>query len=158
MNLKNRKRVIASTLGTSKRRIVLDPSKLEDIKKAITKTDIRSLVAGKAIKIRKARGQSSFRSKKLKIQKSKGMRKGAGSKKGKKYSRVSAKRRWVTMIRTQRVFIRMLKTKEMIASHTYRNLYTMIKSNRFRSIRLIKLYLEEHKLFLEHGIQKKKGK
>lgn len=158
MKLKNRKDKIASAFNVGKKRIKFDPSRLEDIKKAITKVDLRSLMAGKAIKLEKSHGQSSARSKKIKVQKSKGRRKGKGSLKGKKYSRVPSKTRWVTRVRTQRRFIKLLKDKKRIAGTTYRDVYTMVKSNRFRNTRLIKLYLEEHKLFLQDAIQKKKTK
>ena len=36
-------------------------------------------------------------------------------------------------------------------------MYHKIKSNKFRNVRLIKLYLEENKLFLQNAIQEKKG-
>ncbi|MEK6826661.1 MAG: 50S ribosomal protein L19e [Nanoarchaeota archaeon] len=158
MNLKNKKQMIARTLNVGKKRIKLEPSKLEEIKKAITKTDIRSLLASGAIKIDNIVGQSRYRTNKLKRQKSKGQGKGVGSKKGRKFSRLGAKKRWILRMRTQRGFIKALKDRDKVSKSTYRDLYSMIKSNRFRNVRLIKLYLEENKLFLKDGIQKKDTK
>ena len=40
MNLNLQKRLAANVIGCSEKRVVFDPSRLEDIKEAITKTDI----------------------------------------------------------------------------------------------------------------------
>ena len=157
MNLKNQKGKIARMLNIGKKRVRLDPTKLSEISKAITKSDIRSLLAHNVIQIKKVRGKSGFRFKKIKAQKAKGRRKGIGSRKGKKYSRISAKRRWISRVRTQRGFIKKLKDRGRIGKKTHRDMYHKIKSNKFRNVRLIKLYLEENKLFLQNAIQEKKG-
>ncbi len=149
MNLKHRKELIARTFYVGKKRIMFNTEKLQDIKKAITKSDIRSLVAEGAIIIVNKKGQSHSRSKKIKLQKSKGRRKSIGSRKGKKYSRLSKKRRWILHVRTQRNFVKKLRNRHRISKRTFRNLYSMIKSNRFRNIRLIKTYLEKNSLFLK---------
>jgi len=148
MNLKDKKGKIARMLNVGKKRIKLDPNNLSEIAKAITKSDFRALLSSGAIQIKPVNGQSHFRSKKIKVQKAKGRRKGPGSRKGKKYSRIPAKRRWIMRVRTQRGFIKKLKDRSRIDNKTYRDLYYKIKSNKFRNVRLIKLYLEENKLFL----------
>jgi len=158
MKLKNRKETIARMYGVGKSRILFDPGQLAEIKKAITKSDIRSLIAAGTIMINPKKGQSRIRARKIKSQKSKGRRKGLGSKKGKKYSRITAKQRWMSQVRTQRTFVKRLKENNKVNLLTYRNLYSMIKNNRFRSIRLIKLYLEENKLFLHNGKPQKEGR
>ncbi len=49
-------------------------------------------------------------------------------------------------VRTQRKLIKLLKEKKIITPNLYRNLYSKVTGNFFRSRRHIKLYLEEHKL------------
>jgi len=155
MNVKNQKKLAAKLLGVGKNRVFLDTSKLSEIKEAITKTDLRSLIAGKAIKVKPIKGHSRAHARKILIQKRKGKRKGRGSKKGKKTAVMSRKRTWISRVRTQRRFIKNLKNKNLVSNKTYRDLYLRVKTNRFRNVRLIKLYIEDNKLIEKNDIQKK---
>ena len=145
------KRVTASLLGVGMKRIWFDPNRLEEIKEAITKSDLRSLIKDKAIQIKHKRGISSSRIKKTKLQKKKGRRKGEGSRKGKRTARLSSKREWILNVRLQRNFINYLKNKKIISIKAYGMLRSKIKGGFFRSKRHIKLFLEEHNLFIKHG-------
>ena len=81
-----------------------------------------------------------------------------GSRKGKRTARLPKKKEWVLKVRSQRRFINALKDKNLLSNKNYRDLYSKIKSNRFRNIRLIKLYIEENKLIQKNEIQKKVGR
>jgi large subunit ribosomal protein L19e len=146
MRLTSQRRIAAQILKAGKNRIVFDTEKLSEIKEAITRADIRSLISEKIIKAKPLRGPSRFRARKIKIQKSKGRRKGPGSRKGAKNSRITSKRRWILKVRIQRRFIKLLRDKKVITPNIYRDIYKKIKGNYFRSKRHVKLYLEEHKL------------
>ena len=154
MNVKNQKRVAAHHMGKGKKRIRLDPSKLSEIKEAITKSDLRSLIAAKAITKKPIKGHSRYKARKLIIQKRKGKRKGPGSRKGKKTARLSRKRKWISKMRTQRNFVKKLKEKKLISPKAHREIYHRIKSNRFRTVRLIKLYMKENKLIQDETKKK----
>lgn len=147
MNLKSQKRIAANLLKVGVNRVKFDETKLKEIKEALTKEDIRGLIKEKTITAKPKKGISSFRSKKLKTQKRKGRRKGKGSRKGRRTARLSRKRAWISKVRTQRKFIKSLKEKKLIIPKTHRDLLKKIKGDFFRSIRHIKLYLEEHELF-----------
>jgi len=155
MNVKNQKRLAAQILRVGKRRILLDNSKLSEIKEAITKTDLRSLIAAGAVKRKPVKGHSRAHARKILIQKRKGKRKNAGSKKGKKTTFIPRKQAWVMKVRTQRKFIKNLKDKKLISNNNFRDLYSRVKNNRFRNIRLIKSYIEENKLIEKNDLQKK---
>ncbi|MEK6934476.1 MAG: 50S ribosomal protein L19e [Nanoarchaeota archaeon] len=155
MNIKNQRRVASKLLKIGKKRVKFDIEKLAEIKEAITKSDLRSLIAKKIIKSKKQKGHSRVRSRKIKRQKKKGQRKGPGSRKGKQTSRLSRKKRWMIKVRAQRKFIKSLRGNKKITSQVYNDIYNKIKSNRFRTTRLIKLYLEENKLVNKNAIQKK---
>ncbi|MBD3354648.1 50S ribosomal protein L19e [Candidatus Woesearchaeota archaeon] len=146
MKFNLQKRLAADILKCSESRIIFNQDRLEDIKEAITKLDIKSLINDKAIKEKPKKGNSRFRARKIKIQKRKGKRKGPGSKKGKKTSRLSKKKSWMNKIRKQRAFLKNLRDKEIITKENYHTLYQKAKGGFFRSKRHIKLYLEEHKL------------
>lgn len=153
MRLKVQKRLAAEILKTSKKNIRFEPERLEDVKEAITKTDIRGLIAENAIKARHAPSTSRSKTRKTAAQRKKGLQKGFGSRKGKKGSRMPKKEKWMIYVRLQREFIKSLKEKKLISNESYRNLYRKIKGGFFRNKRHIKLYLDEHKM-----IEKKNGK
>jgi len=141
------KRLASQILKASKKRIKFDNQRLADIKEAITKTDVRQLVNEGAILRVQKKGVSRARARHIQTQKSKGQRKGAGSRKGKETSRLPRKESWMTKIRSQRAFIKELKDKKVISNSTYRNVYRKAKGGFFRSTRHIKIYLEDNKLF-----------
>lgn len=142
------KRIASMILKCSPKRIKFVTERLEDIKEAITRADLRSLVKDKAILGVQKKGISRVRANKIQKQKSKGQKKGQGKRKGKSTARAPKKEKWMAKIRTQRKFIKELKDKGLVANDTYRNLYLKSKGGFFRSKRHIKLYLNEHKLFL----------
>ena len=145
--MRSKKRLAATVLKTSHKKVRFAPDALEEIKKAITKSDIRGLVAVKKITKSTANQQSRAGARKIAEQKKKGRRKGQGSKRGKKHSKVTKKEKWMASIRTQRDFIKELRTKGLISPSNYRDLYRKSKGGFFRNKRHIKLYLTEHQLF-----------
>ena len=144
MQLRIQKRLAAQILKSSKNDIWLDPNRLDEIKEAITKVDIKSLIKDKAIRIKEKRGISRYRTRKIKVQKSKGRRRGVGSIKGSKGARLSKKRNWINHIRVQRLFLQNLRDKNVIDKSSYRSLYMKSKGGFFRSKRHIKIYMQEH--------------
>jgi len=157
MKLTLQKRLAAEVLGCSEKRVSFDPARLEDIKEAITKTDIRLLVGEGVIREKPVKGVSRGRANKRKVQKSKGLRKGEGSRKGKATARVSKKEEWIKRMRTQRKFLKYLKLKGLIKKTGFKELYTKSKGGFFRSTKHIKLYLQENKLLKPESTIKQKG-
>jgi large subunit ribosomal protein L19e len=146
MKLHVQKRLAASVSKRSKKKISIDNSRLEDVKEAITRFDIKSLIKDKAIKVMPIKGSSKVRIRKNQDQKKKGRRKGHGSRKGKATARLSKKDSWMIKIRNQREFLNELKSKDMLDNKVFRNLYNKTKGGYFRSKRHIKLYIEENSL------------
>ena len=146
MKLKLQKRLAATILKCGQKKVKLDTERLEDIKEAITKADIRSLISEGVVKKKPVQNASRVRARKIKIQKSKGRRKGPGKRKGKKTARLPKKTAWIGKMRTQRGFLKELKEKKIVTGLIYRQLYRKSKGGFFRSKRHIKLYVEEHNL------------
>lgn len=144
MELKIQKRLAAQILKCSQNKIVFDNSKIKDIKEAITKADIKTLIANNVIWMKKSNEVSRGRARKNAAQKRKGRRRGEGRKKGKYTARLSKKEAWKTKIRTQRKLLKELRDKEIISKKDYQNLYKKSKGGFFRSRRHIKTYIEEH--------------
>ncbi len=146
MELKVQKKLAASVLKCSKSRIRFDPERLDEIKEAITKADMKALVNDYAISRKPVNNTSRFRARKKLVQKRKGRQKGEGSRKGKATARLSKKRRWINQIRIQRQFLKYLVDNEIISREIYRELYLKCKGGFFRSKRHLKIYIDEHGL------------
>jgi len=149
MRTKTQKRLAAQILKGSKHRIWFDRSRLEEIKEAITKADIRSLIKKGAISIKPIVGSSKVRVRLLKEQKKKKKRKGHGSRKGKSNARHNQKTTWMNSVRLQRSLLKDLKKKGMITKKIFRELYMKSKGGFFRSERHLKLYMNEHNLIIK---------
>ncbi|MBS3149405.1 50S ribosomal protein L19e [Candidatus Woesearchaeota archaeon] len=149
MNLKVQRRIAASILKCGLGRVSFNKDKLDDIKEAITKADIKSLVKNGIIIAKKKKGISRGRAKSLHHQKQLGRRRGIGSRKGKKTARNPSKKSWMTKVRTQRDLILILRSKDLIPKGEYRNLYRKVSGGFFRSRRHIKIYLKENNMLLE---------
>lgn len=137
------RRLVAQILKCGENRIKFEPERLEEIKDAITKTDLRSLIKSGAIFKKRLANTSRFWAKKRKEQKSKGRQKGSGSRKGRKTARLEPKRTWINKIRLQRNYLSLLRYKNIISSATYHELYMKSKGGFFRSLRHLKFYTEE---------------
>ena len=146
MKLDTQKRLAGKIMDCSPKRVKFDPAKLRDIKEAITKADLKTLVNEKIITKIPVKGISRFRARKRAIQRSKGLQKGPGSKKAKKTATVTKKDAWIKRIRIQRSFVKELKDKGIITPETYKNLYRKVKGGFFRSKRHIKGYIKEQEL------------
>ncbi len=123
-------------------RVWFDPNRLEEIKEAITKADIRSLVKDRAIQPRPYTGISKFRARKTRLQKRKGRRQGQGSRQGSRRARLPRKQEWMEKIRSQRRMLKQLRDQNLITKKTYGEVRRKSKGGYFRSRRHIQLYLE----------------
>ena len=145
--MNTQKKLAGKILKCSPKRIKLDPARKDEIKEAITKHDVKLLLGKKAIVAKQKKGVSRARANKILTQKKKGLRKSHGSRKGTANARANTKTTWIIKIRKQRELIKRLYSTGKIDTATYRNMYKKCKGNFFRSVRHIKLYLEEHGMF-----------
>ncbi|MDP3734327.1 MAG: 50S ribosomal protein L19e [Nanoarchaeota archaeon] len=144
--MKAKKRLAAEILNTSPYKVVFAADALDDIKKAITRSDFRGLIAVKKIVKSNVNQHSRAGARRILAQKKKGRQKGRGSRKGRKNALVTGKERWMSTVRIQRRFLKELKEKNLLSIPNYRNLYAKSKGGFFRNKRHIKLYLAENNL------------
>jgi large subunit ribosomal protein L19e len=147
MKLINQKRIAADIFKKGIKKIKFDTERLSDIKEAITRADIKSLIIDNAISAEPKRGISRSRARKTLVQKRKGRRTGSGSRRGVKTSRLSKKENWMNHVRKQREFIKELRDKKLISTQVYRSMYSKVKGGFFRSKNHVKIYLTENRLF-----------
>ena len=146
MNLTTQKRLAASILKVGLNRVWIDPEQIEEVSRAITREGVKQLINNGAIKAKPKKGISSYRSKKIAEQKSKGKRKGKGRIKGAKYARTPKKQQWMKTIRALRKDLKEMRDADEIDATTYRKLYKMAKGGAFRSKSYMKTYARDHDL------------
>ena len=144
MNLTTQKRLAADILKVGLNRVWIDPERIEQVSRAITRDGVRQLIDQGAIKAKPQTGISSYRSKKIAQQKKKGKRKGKGSVKGAKHARTPKKQAWMTTIRALRTDLRDMRDAGEIDATTYRKLYKMAKGGAFTSKSYMKNYARDH--------------
>ncbi len=146
VNLSLQRRLGAQVLKCTPEKVLFDEERLADIKEAITKADIKSLVGTGALSIRHSPGSSRVRARKILKQKVKGLRKGHGSRKGRATARLDKKTTWINKIRKQRALLKRLREADKLEAPVYRNLALKAKGGYFRSERHLKIYIEEQNL------------
>lgn len=131
MKLERKKDLVARTLGVGKDRIAFNVARLNEIKEAITKQDIRDLFASGAIFIKEIKG--------TKTNVPRNLRRRAGSiKKKVKYG----KRDYINRTRKFRDYIQRLKNNDMMPNETYRKLRQEIRASMFKTLAHLKERIE----------------
>ena len=143
MDLSLQKRLASEILSVGKDRIWIDPNKIQDVSKALSRSDILDLIDKGIIRVKQVKGQSRTWANYTKEQKKKGRRRGAGSRKGGRKARLDKKENWIKRIRAIRNLLRELKEKNIIDKKLYRDLYKRAKSNEFKSKRAVLIYLKD---------------
>ena len=143
MILTVQKRLAAGILKCSPKRVTFDGEKLAEIKEAITKVDLRSLIEQGLISKAPERGIARGRTRFAHGQRRKDRRKGHGSRKGKAGARTVRKTAWVNKVRLQRRYLQSLRTGKVVGQVEFVELYKKIKGGFFRSKRHMELYLTE---------------
>jgi len=147
MKLDLQRKLAASVLKVGLDKVHLDPEKTKEIKEAITKADIRSLVKKGFIKRKPDVGSSKVRTRERHEQRKKGRRRGKGKRKGTANARAPKKRKWMNKVRVQRTLLKKLKETGKLSSEQFKKLYAMSKGGFFRSKSHLKLYLEKIGVF-----------
>lgn len=140
MDLKYQKRVAAEMLKCGQTRVWIDPNKAEDAADAITRSDVRTLIASGTIAAKQKKGVSRGRANYRKAQRAKGRRRGQGSRRGKKNARKPSKERWMQAIRPIRARLKELRDEGKIDTRTYRKYYMQAKGGVFKN----RPHLESH--------------
>ena len=136
----NQKRMAAQILSRKEgrevgvHRVWIHPDYLEEVSSAVQKDDIRELIEEGLIKAKPIKGTSRVRARKTATQKSKGRRKGHGSRKGSANARYPKKQRWKSLIRAQRMELKDLRSSEELNPSQYRYYYRKSKGGSYRSI------------------------
>jgi large subunit ribosomal protein L19e len=133
MDLANQRRVAAEMLKCGVNRVWIDPNRTEDVADAITRGDIRTLIASGTIAARQKKGVSRGRAEFERSQRRKGRQRGHGTRRGKKGARKPTKEKWMQSIRPIRRKLRDLRESGKIDASTYREYYLKAKGGMFKN-------------------------
>jgi large subunit ribosomal protein L19e len=145
-DLSNQKRIASQVLDCGVHRVWMDPEASEDIAVAITREDIRGLIANGTIKAVRAKGVSRGRARVRDAKRKYGHRKGHGSRKGKKGARNPRKEQWIKKIRALRKRLKELRADGSLDKTVYCKLYRKAKGGEYRSLSHLDSHLESQKL------------
>ena len=134
MNLNKKKKLAVRALNVGRNRIVFVDGRLDEIKEAITKKDIKDLVREGAIRIKEVSGRKAI---------NKRNRKRSYGKIKKKIK--LRKREYVIITRKLRRYIKTLSVKGKIKIVDYKLLRKKIRNKEFRSLGQFKDYIKELK-------------
>jgi len=130
MNLKNKKALAVRALGVGKGRIAFVESRLDEIKEAITKQDIKDLQKEGIIIVKEIKGRKKNVGKKKK--------RGPGKIKKKLNTR---KQDYVIMTRKLRRYVAELKKREELSREEIIEIRKRIRNKKFRSKAHLKEYI-----------------
>ena len=146
MSLKSQRRLASKILKVGETRVWFDPDRNDLVEEVITREEIRRLIHSGVIKPKPQLGVSRGRSRILHEKRKKGLRRGPGSREGKKTARHARKRAWVTHIRGIRVELKALRGRRVIRESAYRRLYLLAKGGIFRDRAHLRQYIDAHGL------------
>ena len=131
MKLDLKKNLAAKTLRVGKNKIIFNTSRLEEIKEAITRQDIKDLVKNGAITIKENKGRKRNVSRKH--------RRGPGSIKKKVNKR---KQEYVKLVRKLRNHLKELTKQGQLDKEQNKELRKQIRNRKFRSKRNLKEHIK----------------
>ncbi|MCS6784448.1 MAG: 50S ribosomal protein L19e [Candidatus Caldarchaeum sp.] len=142
MTLEMQRRMAADLLKCGTTRVRFDPERLEDIESAITRAEIRKLIADGAIYKIPAKGVSRARLEPKR-------KRGEGSREGGKHSIIPRKTAWIQRVRSQRRYLQKLRDKGVLEPADYRTLYSYVKAGNFKSVAALKEFIRNKGLLKE---------
>ncbi len=144
MKLEKAKILASQIMKVGITKIYIDPTKTSKVKEAMTKDDVRGLIAERIVKKRQDNYQSKGRARILAEKKKKGRRRGTGKRKGTKKTRTEKKQTWISKVRAQRKTLKELKESNpsAVKEKGYSNIYKKIKGNYFKGKKYLKEYVE----------------
>lgn len=146
MSVKSARRIASQLLGVGENKVRIKSGEVKRAAEALTRDDIRGLIRDGAVFSAGVRGVSRARARVRARQKKKGRRRGIGKRRGRKYSKVSRKTRWMAMVRAQREYLSGLFSEKRIDRKTRKHVYLMIKGRAFKGRAAVMAYLKSNKL------------
>jgi large subunit ribosomal protein L19e len=140
LNLRNKRRLAADTLGVGEDRVIFDPEAQDLIQDAITRSTIRGLAGMGGIKVAPKRGVSRGRTR---VKKAKHKSRKQGSFSGPATSRKPRKQAWMAKVRALRWRLKVARERNEIGKDLYRRLYRQVKGGQVRDTKHLMELMKE---------------
>ncbi|MBN2121458.1 50S ribosomal protein L19e [Candidatus Micrarchaeota archaeon] len=134
------KRLAADILKVGKNRVRIKMDEYSKAMEALTREDVRGLIAEGTVYKERYVGPRSKPERK---------NKGVGKRRGKKYSRKSAKETWMEKLRAQRKYLAEMIEGGEVPKESKRKIYLKIKGGSFKGKKALRVYLEENGMLNE---------
>ena len=143
MNINKVKMVAGELLKVGSSKIWIDPEQVKDVAGAMTKDDLRELIAKGAVGKRDDHSHSRGRARVLLIKKRKGRKGGHGKRRGTSGTRTNAKENWMKRVRAQRELLSKMKKEGKVEN--YSELYSKVKGNLYKGKKQLEEAIKEGK-------------
>lgn len=135
MSVKFTKRVASQILGRGENALKMNPKGMEEIKKAITRDDVRKLIKDGSIIALRPKSELHEKAQVEKRKRGRGKRKGsANARRG---------RTWEKKVRSQRMLLKRLKVMGKVDNAMFKKYYLLVKGNAFADKRSLLLHLSD---------------
>jgi large subunit ribosomal protein L19e len=141
-DLSAQRRLAADVMDVGENRVWFDPGEQGEIAEAITREDIRELVADGTVDSKAAKSNSRGRAREREEKRAYGHRKGPGTRKGTAGAREDRKDAWVSRIRAQRSRLKELRAEDTLNRTQYRALYDKAGGGEFESVARLETFAE----------------
>jgi large subunit ribosomal protein L19e len=141
-DLSAQRRLAADVMDVGENRVWFDPDEQGEIAEAITREDIRELVADGTVDSKAAKSNSRGRAREREEKRAYGHRKGPGTRKGTAGAREDRKDAWVSRIRAQRSRLKELRAEGTLNRTQYRALYDKAGGGEFESVARLETFAE----------------
>ncbi|MDE1873848.1 MAG: 50S ribosomal protein L19e [Candidatus Micrarchaeota archaeon] len=135
MSVKFARRVASQILGRGESSLRMRPESMDEIKKAITRDDIRKLIKDGAIVAAKPKWELHKPAKTEKRKKGRGKRRGS--------AKARQGRVWEKKVRSQRLLLRRLKLMGKVDRPMFKKYYLLVKGNAFADKKSLLLHLAD---------------
>lgn len=130
MNINKVKKVAGELLKVGSTKIWIDPEQIKEVGEAMTKDDLRELIAKGSLGKRNDHSHSRGRARVLLIKKRKGRKGGHGKRRGTQQTRVNRKETWMKRVRAQRMMLSEMKKQGKVKN--YAEIYQKVKGNMYK--------------------------
>ncbi|MBI4045101.1 MAG: 50S ribosomal protein L19e [Candidatus Diapherotrites archaeon] len=141
MNALKARKVAARLLKCGESKVWIDPAQATRVKEAITKEDVRAMIAERIIKKRRDEGKTNP----VGAGRKKRGKTGPGKKRGTAKARSQERKKWIKNVRAQRKKLAELRGKKVKFRVPYRKVYRMVKGGFFKGKKYVEAFVAGEK-------------
>ncbi|MDO8633948.1 MAG: 50S ribosomal protein L19e [archaeon] len=141
MNALKARKVAARLLKRGESKVWIDPTASARVKEAITKEDVRAMIADGIIKKRK----DDEKTNPIRAGRKKRGKTGPGKKRGTAKARSQERKKWIKGVRAQRKKLVELREKKVNFKVPYRKVYRMVKGGFFKGKKYVESFVAGEK-------------